>query len=305
MRVFVTGATGFVGWEILRELRREGHEALILARNSLTKRARHAAAEYGAVVREGDVTEAETLRGVLDGAEAVIHLVGIISESRKSTFERAHTLATRNLVEAARGSGIRRFVHMSALGTRPNAISRYHQTKWAAEECVRQSSLDHTIFRPSLIYGPADHFVNLYARIIRMSPLVPLLGSPIARFQPVAVECVARAFVAALREPASIGRTLDLCGPTKLTLAELVDQVLEVMRKRRGKIRIPKGLAAAQAGIMEWLWPSLLGKAPPLNRDQLLMLAEGSTGDAESVDKLFRLEQLEFREGISRYLRRA
>ena len=89
------------------------------------------------------------------------------------------------MVTAAQQAGVRRFVHMSALGTRPNAASRYHQTKWAAEELVRHSGLEFTIFRPSLIYGPQDQFINLFARIIRLSPVVPLLGNPRARFQPV------------------------------------------------------------------------------------------------------------------------
>ena len=98
---------------------------------------------------------------------------------------------------------------MSALGTRPHAVSRYHQSKWEAEESVRRSGMEFTIFRPSLIYGPGDEFVRLFARIIRLSPVVPVMGSPSARFQPVPVEAVAAAFAGALGEPKSIGQTYD------------------------------------------------------------------------------------------------
>src|SRR5206468_12073467 len=109
-----------------------------------------------AEVHVGDVLDASSLEGALTGMAAVIHLVGIISEVGRSTFENVHTRGTQDMVAAAQRSGVKRFLQMSALGTRPKAASRYHQTKWAAEEAVRRSGLDFTIFRPSLIYGPQD-----------------------------------------------------------------------------------------------------------------------------------------------------
>jgi NADH dehydrogenase len=236
--------------------------------------------------------------------EAVIHLVGIISEAGRSTFENLHTQGTRNLVSASRAAGLHRFVHMSALGARPEAISRYHQTKWAAEEDLRQSGLEFTIIRPSLIYGPGDHFVNLFARIIRCSPLVPLLGSRQARFQPVALSAVAKAFTASLARPESIGKIYDLCGPEPLTLAEMIDQILEVMRRRRLKVRVPGALARGQAALLEWVFPRLLRMPPPLNRDQLLMLEENNLGNPEPANALFNLAHTSFREGIAAYLLR-
>jgi NADH dehydrogenase len=191
---------------------------------------------------------------------------------------------------------------MSALGTRPNAASRYHQTKWAAEELVRRSGLDFTIFRPSLIYGPQDQFMNLFARIIRLSPVVPLMSNPRARFQPVAVEAVATAFVRSLGEPKSIGQTYDLCGPEALTLSEIVDRLLGVLKRRRLKLQVPLGLARGQAAILEFVFGRLLRKAPPLNRDQLLMLQEDNVGNPQPANDLFGLNPALVREGIARYL---
>ncbi len=248
--------------------------------------------------------DAASLEGAVDGMEAVIHLVGIISEAGESTFENVHTRGTRNIVTATRQAGTRRFVHMSALGTRPNAASRYHQTKWAAEELVRHSGLDFTIFRPSLIYGPQDQFINLFARMIRRSPVVPVLGNPRARFQPVPVEAVAAAFAKSLGEPKSIGRTYDLCGPEALTLSEIVGQIMDVVQRRRLKLQVPPGLARCQAVFLEFVFRRLLGKAPPLNRDQLIMLQEDNVGNPQPANELFGLVPTSLREGIARYLNR-
>src|SRR6266404_2658695 len=209
MKVFVTGATGFVGQEILRGLCEAGHSIRFLAHNPGGNVAREFASRYGAEARPGNVLDVGSLDGALGGSDAVIHLVGIISEVGENIFENVHTLGSQNVLAAARRAGVRRFVHMSALGTRPDAVSRYHKSKWAAEEAVRNAGVDYTIFRPSLIYGSKDHFVNLFAKIIRWSPIIPVLGNPKAKFQPVPVEAVAASFVKSLRAPRSIGATFD------------------------------------------------------------------------------------------------
>jgi NADH dehydrogenase len=302
MKVLVTGATGFVGLEVVRQLHDAGHGIRILVRRRNSPRAQEAISRYGAEAHPGDVLDADSLGGAVQGMEVVIHLVGIISEVGESTFENVHTRGTGNLVTAVRQAGTRRFVHMSALGTRPAATSRYHQTKWAAEELVRHSGLDYTIFRPSLIYGPEDQFVNLFARIIRLSPVVPLIGSPYARFQPIPVEAVAAAFVKALGQPKAAGQTYDLCGPEALTLSEMVDRILEVLQRKRLKLQVPLSLARCQAAILEFLFRRLLRRASPLNRDQLIMLQEDNVGTPQPANQLFGLKPLPFREGIARYL---
>jgi NADH dehydrogenase len=304
MKVLVTGATGFVGREIVRQLHKSGHCIRILVRSRTSPRVQEAVTRYGAEAIPGDVLDAASLGGALSGMDAVIHLVGIISEVGESTFENIHTRGTENMVAAARQAGVRRFVHMSALGTRPNAASRYHETKWAAEELVRHSGLDFTIFRPSLIYGPEDQFINLLARIIRLSPLVPLMGSPRAKFQPVPVEAVAAAFLRSLGEPKSLGQTYDLCGPEALTLSEIVDRIMDVMQRRRLKLQVPLGIAHCQAVLLEFLFRRLLRKASPLNRDQLIMLQEDNVGNPQPANELFGLKPMALREGIARYLMR-
>jgi len=302
MKVFLTGGTGFVGREIARSLNASGHSVTCLVRNPGAKAGCDLKASPGIAIVPGDVTAKNSLAGLLQGMDAVIHLVGIISEVGASTFENVHTVGTKNVVEAAREQGVRRVIFMSALGTRPNAVSRYHQTKWAAEEFVRQSGLEFTIFRPSLIYGAEDKFVNLFAKIIRLSPIVPLLGRAAARFQPVSVEAVAGAFTGALTETRAIGQTYDLTGPETFTLAEMVDQISLALHKRRLKVRVPGFIARVQALILGIIYRGLLSKAPPLNRDQLLMLEEDNVGNGRPANELFALRHPGFREGISRQL---
>jgi uncharacterized protein YbjT (DUF2867 family) len=302
MKIFITGASGFVGHEVARQAYQAGHWLRILARDSRARTVREVVSPNAAETYAGDVLNPSSLKGAFQGIDAVIHLVGIISEVGSSTFENVHTEGTRNLVSAAQRCGVKRFLHMSALGTRPQATSRYHQSKWAAEEIVRQSGLQYTIFRPSLIYGPRDHFVNLFSKIARISPVLPVMGSAHAHFQPVSVEVVATAFVRALSEPKSINQTFDLCGPETFTFPELLDQILAVTGRKRWKLQISLPLARLQAAFLEVLYGRILRKAPPLNRDQLIMLQEDNVGDHRKAEDLFGLTQPRFCEGIGNYL---
>jgi len=299
MKVFVTGATGFVGEEIVRQLRQAGHSVRMLVRNKSLGEARE---RTGADIHVGNILDAESLQGALKGIDAVIHLVGIISEVGESTFENVHMRGTRNVVAAAREQAVKRFVHMSALGTRPDGVSRYHRTKWEAEQIVRGSGLEFTIFRPSLIFGPRDLFVNLFAKIIRFSLVVPILGRRDAKFQPVAIEAVAGAFVKSLTEASAVGQTFDVAGPQIFTFSEIIDQILAVMKRKRLKVHIPAAVARIQAMFLQFLFSKILRKAPPLNRDQLIMLQEDNVGNADTANKLFGLRPVLFRDGIAKYL---
>jgi NADH dehydrogenase len=304
VKVFVTGASGFVGREILRHLYAAEHSVRILARDRRSLRVHKAEAEHRVEIHPGNVLHAPSLVGALTDCDAVIHLVGIISEGGESTFENIHIRGTQNIVSATQQAKVKRFIQMSALGTRANAVSRYHQSKWAAEEIVRRSGLDFTIFRPSIIYGPDDQFVNLFARMSRFSPVLPVMGGEQSRFQPISVGDVATCFLRALTEPKSIGQTFDLCGGEVLTLEVILDQILSVMGQRRFKLHVPLGVARYQAALLEFVFARLLGKSPPLNRDQLVMLQEGNVGNPQPANDLFESKPIPFREGITRYLKR-
>jgi NADH dehydrogenase len=306
VKVFVTGASGFVGEEVLRQLHQAGHAIRILARNpthftSGGRASPRAETSAEIEIHPGNILDPATLPDGLRGTDAIIHLVGIISEVGRNTFENVHTRGTQNIVNAAQQAGVRRFIHMSALGTRANAVSRYHQSKWAAEEILRQSNLDYTIFRPSIIYGPHDHFVNLFANMSRWSPMLPIIGDGRAKMQPVPVEDVAKCFVRALSESKSIGQTYDLGGKDILSFEEILDTILEVTGRKRLKLHLPMPIARLQAALLEFIFP-LFGQAPPLNRDQLLMLKEDNVGNTQPANGLFKLEPISFKKGIANYL---
>jgi Nucleoside-diphosphate-sugar epimerases len=304
MNVLVTGGTGFVGRAIVAELHRAGHAIHLLARDPHSRTVSSLASTYSTTVRAGNVLDASSLNEACAEMDAVIHLVGIISEVGRQTYEAVHIEGTRNMVEACRSASVKRFVQMSALGTRLNAQARYHQSKWAAEEVVRHSGLTWTIFRPSIVYGPDDGFVNLFARIARRSPVVPIIGNGESKFQPIAIPNVARAFVAALVEPRAENETFVLAGPEVFTLNRIVDEILRAMKLKRLKLHLPVTFARLQAAFLEFLFGRLLHKAPPLNRDQILMLQEDNTGDGSPADELFGLKHGSFQSGIKEYLQR-
>jgi NADH dehydrogenase len=224
----------------------------------------------------GDVLEPDGLPPSVEGCSAIIHLVGIIRERRAAgvSFDRLHTQATANMLGVAREAGVKRYIQMSAVGTRPGAVSRYHRTKWQAEEVVRASSLDWTIIRPSLIFGSGDEFVSVLARMIRRLPAVPVFGDGQYQLQPIAVEQVAEGFARALRLPLTVGQTYEMAGPEPHRFVQLLDQIglaLGVARVR--KIHIPLGLIKVMTRALGWL-PFF-----PVTQDQIIMLEEGNVAD--------------------------
>ena len=292
MRIFVAGGTGFVGEHLVDALHGKGHELRLLVHR------RSSTAANGIDQVEGDVASLETFEQGVIGCDAVINLVGIIREFplRGITFERLHVQATANMLEAARKAGTRRYLQMSALGTRPDAVSRYHQTKFRAEELVRSSGLETTILRPSLIYGPKDAFINMLAGQLRLAPIMPVIGSGTYRLQPIHAEDVARCFALALEMPETIGQTYELCGNNRLSYVELLDAVASAMGKPAPfKPRVPLGLMRMIIPVMQHI-PQF-----PITMDQLQMLIEENICDG-CWEQAFRFEPRDFRQGIQEYL---
>lgn len=259
--ILVTGGTGFVGKEIVRQLAQAGHRVRVLARHPER-------VEKGAITLDlppnvefvrGDVLNPASLEAAMTGVTAVIHLVGILFETPWISYEQAHIDSTVNVLNAARAAAVKRYLHMSALGTRSSAIARYHRTKWEAEERVRQSGLDWTILRPSLIYGPGDKSFNLLSSFLRW-PFdfmnfysFPNLGGGKARVQPIAVGDVAKSFVNALSNSATVGKTYDLCGPKDLSWTEIL---LRLAKKER--LDVVLDTHATLFALRSILWAFLL-----------------------------------------------
>jgi len=293
-RVFVTGATGFVGRTVIQALRAEGYVVRCLVRRGSEPDLRG----VEAIERvEGDVLSRQTLEEGMAGCDAVVHLVGIIREHvpTNTTFYRVHVQGTGNVVAAAASVGVRRYIHMSALGAREGARSRYHQTKWAAEEAVHACSLPWTIVRPSVIYGRGDGFVSLLVWVVRRLPVVPLIGG--GRLQPVPVEQVAQGVARALARPSAVKQTYEVGGPDRVTLGELVDLIGKVLGRRRIlKFNVPRGVV--------WAATRVLHRLPyfPLTPDQLLMLEEDNVCDPAPFFSTFGLAPLPLATGLRQLL---
>ena len=289
MNVFLTGATGFVGSHLVKGLLAGGHRVRALVRSLDKARTSAPGVEYV----PGNILQPACLRDVMPGCDAVVHLVGIITEVKGATFERIHHEGTRKVVAAARVSGIRRFVHMSALGTRSNAVAAYHKTKWKGEEAVRACGIPWVILRPSIIYGPGDGFTTRMVELMRKAPLRPIVGSGQYPVQPIYIEDVVDCFVQSLSNDAALGREVALAGPRAMPIEEMLDALADAASIRKRKIHLPFWLMYTNAALLETFLPF-----PPVTRNQLTMMREGSTCDTAPMLTMFRVKHWTLEEGL-------
>ena len=294
MLIAVTGATGFVGRHITTMLVRRGHAVRALVRRPTQARALES---LGVELVPGGLADVAALTALTRGANAVVHLVGIIVEASGVTFHAVHVEGTRRVLEAAGRAGVERFVHMSAVGARDEpGATPYHRTKWHAEQLVRTSGLSHALFRPSIISGPESAPIRTLARLHRWSPVVPVFGDGHYPTQPVWVEDVALAFALAVEQPTLSG-AFQLGGPQVLTYEEFLLAIGRATRHPRPLVHVPLALARAATAAF-----GLLGAAAPLTSDQLQMLVEGSATPANAIESVFGIRPLPFDEGLRRYL---
>lgn len=291
MTILVTGATGFVGRHLCQALAAAGQQVKALTHRA-TLPAELARLDQVTAVT-GDVLDPATLPAALAGADAVIHLVGIIREfpGRGITFARLHEEATANIVAATKAAGIRRYLHMSALGTRANAVSGYHLSKWNAEERVRASGLDWTIFRPSLIYGPGDGFTTTMIPLAK-GPVFPVIGGGQTTAQPVAISDAVQAFVRSLDNPATIGQTYDITGPETFTYREVYRHITEALGRTFRPLPVPLWAVSPVAAVMQYQ-PFF-----PLTLNQLQMLQEHNVGDQQTWTATFGITPVPFVQGL-------
>ncbi|ASS74448.1 nucleoside-diphosphate sugar epimerase [Tumebacillus algifaecis] len=289
MKVFLTGASGFVGQEIGKRLAAAGHEVRCLIHNSA-----QLPTQFQAV--QGDILDKNSLVSAMQGCDAVVHLVGIIREApqKGATFQRIHVEGTKNMVDAAREVGISRFLQMSALGARPGATSPYHQTKWDAEEYVRGSGLEWTVFRPSVIFGPGDGFVSLLADVLKRAPLFPIFGHGQFPLSPVALIDVAEGFVRALAKPETVGQAYEVGGPEAISYRDVIACIGQVVGKKRVRtFTAPIPLVRPVVSLLEGF------SFFPITSAMLTMLVEGNACDSARFAADFELTLTPFRTGIS------
>ncbi len=290
MKVLVTGSTGYVGHYVSKALLEAGHSVVSLSRDAgTTKTASGAKLEiFGNVeYRMGDVSNGNGLKEAMNGVEAVVHLVGIIAEKGLQTFSRVHVDGTRNVLEAAKAAGVKRYLHMSALGASSNAVSGYSSSKFQAEELVRASGLDWTIFRPSLVFGVGDDFFgHVLKNLVTQAPIVPQIGDGMFLFRPIWVGDVAQSFVQALSKPDTIAKIFDLVGPTEYTFKELSALMQTVLGLKKPVVAVPLPLMDIMVPIM-----NIVPAIAPITKDQYAMMKAGNTGNPDIMNQNFQLEQ--------------
>lgn len=268
-RILITGGTGFIGSAVARRLAGPDTQLVIPTRDAA--RARHLASLPGVDIVTADIHDPQALTRLAEGTHAAINLVGVLHSKSGDPwgpdFERAHVALPRSLAAACHHTGTARLIHISALGADRYGPSEYQRSKAAGEEAIHDGGTppEWTILRPSVVFGPGDSFLNLFAQLLRFIPVLPLAGAH-TRFQPVFVEDVAQVIAHCLDAPGSAGQTFELAGPTVYTLGELVRYVCSVTHRKRLIVPLPEPLAMLQGMAMEVL------PKPPISRDNVRSL---------------------------------
>jgi NADH dehydrogenase len=291
--ILVTGAAGFLGRHVVNTLRQAGHPVRALLHTGRAE----VVAPRGVELCYGDVRDITSLRHATLGAEAVVHLVAIIREKGRATFQSVNHQGTANVVAAAKEAGVRRFIHLSVIGAQDSPHYPYLRSKWQGEQAVIQGGVPYTILRPSLLFGEGDEFFNLLAGVVKALPLVPIAGSGKARFQPIWVEDVASCVEQALSTDRLVDQTIEIGGPEHFTYDGLMDLVATTLGARPVKVHVPlplMGLLATMMGVLP---------RSPVTRQQLAMLAIDDVTQLDSVERHFGFQPRSLRGSLD-YVRK-
>jgi uncharacterized protein YbjT (DUF2867 family) len=269
MRIAITGATGFVGSHLRNRLESEGHELVLIARGSRKDDVR---------LVVSDLSDVNVLTESFEGCNVVAHCAGINREIGDQTYERVHVQGTRNVVEAAKSAGVEKIVLMSFLRARPQCGSPYHESKWEAEEIVRNSGLDYTVIKAGVIYGRGDHMLDHLSHALHTFPVFGLVGLKEKSIRPLAVEDLVHVMRAALVDRRLKRQTIALLGPEEIYLSEAVRRVAEVVGKRPLMIRLPVVCHQLMARVFECTM-----KIPLTSLAQVRILSEGVVEPASPV----------------------
>ncbi len=265
MKIAITGGTGFIGGNLASLLLREGHEVVLISR------VREAFPAPGIKSIPIGLSNAETLAGAFDGCDAVVHCAGINRELGKQTYVEVHVEGTRRVLDAAKRAGVRKIVYVSFLRARPNCGSPYHESKFAAEELVREAGLDYTVVKPGVIYGRGDHMLDHLSHAFHTFLVFAFVGLRDQLIRPTAVEDLVRILAAAaLRDPRLKRKTVAVVGPETLTLRDAVRRVAGAVGKRPLMFRMPLLFHYAFAWFLERLM-----RVPLISLAQVRILSEG------------------------------
>lgn len=294
-RVLVTGASGFIASHLLPRLESRGH---LVRAGWRGREGPGRAAAPGVEWRVLDVTLPDTLAGAASECDVVVHLAGCRTPPDGMSLERVNVAGTRNVLVAAAEAGVGRFVYVSALGASPVA-GEFFRARFQAEDAVMSSGLEYVILRPSVVYGPGDHFVSAIVRLLRRLPVFPMLGDGTFRLQPLAVEDMVDALTQSVERPDVEGGLYELAGPEQLSYTRIVRTVGEVAGCSKPVVPLPDLFAGRAVELAR-----KAGMATPFTREQLDVLREGSvlSGEENPLRSVFRVKPLPFRDALEDYL---
>ena len=272
MRIAITGATGFVGTHLTSRVEAEGHELVLIARRSRKDDTRWVVS---------DLSDVNVLSDSFKGCSVVAHCAGINREIGNQTYERVHVEGTRNVVEAARAAGVEKVVLMSFLRARPDCGSPYHESKWQAEEIVRNSGLDYTIIKAGVVYGRGDHMLDHLSHALHTFAVFGLVGLKEKSIRPLAIEDLVHVMRASLIDRRLKRQTIALLGPEEIYLSEAVRRVAEVLGKQPLMFRLPVVCHQVMAQFFEWTM-----RTPLTSLAQVRILSEGVVEPGSSVAPL-------------------
>jgi len=280
MRVAITGGTGFVGRHLARELVARGHEAVLIARGKdVRDESIHKLPKTSFLA--SDLSDPQELRRAFLGSDAVAHCAGINREIGAQTYLRVHVDGTKHVVEAARLAGVKKIVLLSFLRARPKCGSAYHESKWVAEEMVRGSGLNYTVFKAGVIYGRGDHMLDHLSHALYTFPIFGLVGMKERQIRPVAVEDLVTAIIASVDDTRLSNKIVSITGPEEMALSEAVRRVAEAIG--RHPLYVPTPLAIQK--VIAWVAERTM-KIPLLSLAQLRILSEGIAEALPACDTL-------------------
>jgi NADH dehydrogenase len=293
LKIAVTGASGFVGRNLIDLLKQTNHDI-----RALIHRSKIESPENKLEFVSADVHDLDTLINALKGVDVVYHLVGIIAETRRLTFEKTVTGGTKNLVEACARCGVGKIIYLSALGTSPDAKTKYHKSKWQSEESVRNSGVRFVILRPSIIFGPEDKSINTFVSMVKISPVIPIVGDGRYLMQPIFIDDLVHIMLDFLDNARAEGRTIEIGGPEQLQFKQIIAIIKKVLKRQRWRLYIPAWLVKPVAVLMEKII-----KPAPITGEQIEMLLAGNICDNYELNELIDIKLMPLEDGLRKYLR--
>jgi NADH dehydrogenase len=294
VKIAVTGASGFIGNHLLTSLLKDDFEITILSHKiqSINN------SDEKLKIVKGAIEDISSLTNAFQDIDIVIHLVGIIVETKEKTFEKTVAQGTKNLVSAAKASRVKKIIYLSALGTSSEALSNYHKTKYIAEQAIINSGIEYTILRASVIYGERDGFISMLSHMIKSLPFTPVIGDGKYKLQPIYIDDLVSVLHESILSEDSKNKLFDIAGPEKLEYLQILDIIKVDLDVKRLNFHIPVAVMKPMAFLMEKFLTF-----PPITRDQLKMMLTGNTGNIEEMEKVYSIKPISLEEGLKRYKR--